>query len=1001
MKPLQPRPTPGQKGTAGFPLFEETFPIASRRPAALAAAVLFSALAALAPCRALDPAKAPTQYIHSSWQSEDGLPQNSVGAIVQDRTGYLWLGTQEGLVRFDGATFTVYNKWNTPAIGNNNIRALCLDASGRLWIGTNGAGLVRKDDDGFTAFTTRDGLVYDNVTSLCGTSDGAVWAGTYGGGLSRLKDGRFTNFTTREGLPHDSILSLCDDGAGGLWIGTNGAGACLWTGGRFEPLAGLPNPVVYALCRSRDGSVWLGTYGGGLSRLKDGTLTTYTERDGLSSNRILNVLEDSAANIWVGTFGGGLCRLASGRWAAFTTGQGLPYDVVRALLEDREGNLWIGMNGGGLSRLHDGRFTTWGVPEGLPNDFAIGILEDRDGSLWIGTNGGGLAHFREGRFETLSTRNGMPNDLIRALFQDKDGVLWVGTDGGGLVKVSGRTLTVLDTRDGLSSNRVIAVNGDREGNLWLGTNGGGLCRLRNGVVTRYTSPGRVAGGLVNGIFEDSQGRLWVSTYGGLSRFEGGRFTGFPGQEAIGQAIVTHIHEDADGAIWLGTIGSGIFRLSEGRVQQWTRPRGLPDDTAYEILEDGAGRFWVGGNRGVFRVAKSDLLAQAEGRLAEVPFTQFGISDGMRSEECNGGFVPSGCRTRDGRLWFPTIRGIACVDPALSAVNAEPPPVIIEDVLVDGRPMDLRAPVSIPPGRHRVEVRYTGLSYIAPERVRFRYRLQGLDPGWVEAGNGRHATFTTLPPGRYTFSVTACNNDGVWNRSGASLSIVQRPRFTQTAPFYALCVLALAAVVAVAVRLRVRSLESRERELEALVLQRTAALEDANERLALLSRQDPLTGLANRRRFDEHFETQWRLLARSGEPMALIMADIDHFKKYNDTYGHPAGDECLRRIADLLGAAAKRAGDLASRYGGEEFALVLSGTGASDAEAIAESLRAEVMALAIRHEGSPQGVVTLSLGVASVVPSDPTGWMGLLIASDHALYQAKEGGRNQVRLAPSG
>lgn len=973
------------------------------------AAVL--ALPAWSAALALDPAKAPTQYSHENWQSSKGLPQNAVSAIVQDHQGYIWCATQEGLVRFDGVQFTVFDKWNTPAITRHNIRALCLDRTGALWIGTNGGGLVRMRDGEFTAFTTREGLVYDNVTSLCEGRDGSIWVGTYGGGLSRYRGGRFTNYTTASGLPHDSILALCTDEAGALWIGTNGGGLCRFMDERFTVFGhgqGLPNPVIYALCSSRGGALWVGTYGGGLCRFDGKSFRTFTTRDGLSNDRILGLHEDKDGNLWIGTFGGGVSRYYGGRWATFSTAQGLAYDVVRCFCEDREGNLWIGIDGGGLSRLHDGSFTTFSTQEGLSNDYAIGIYQTREGDVWITTNGGGINRFREGRLTSFSTRDGLPNDLVRSIFEDAQGALWVATDGGGLARVMKGRVTTFNTSNGLTSNRVIAVRGDRRGNIWVGTNGGGLNRIRGGKVTAV-GQGLGTSGLVNLIHEDREGRLWIGSYGGgLSLFQGEKLLGFEGRDAIGPAIVNYIHEDGDGTFWLGTIGSGILRLRGGKVARFTRRDGLFDDVAYEILDDGLGYFWMSGNKGVYRVARKDLEAFADGRIQAIPCTSYGEPDGMKSAECNGGFVPAGFRTADGHLWFPTMRGVATVDPARLSTNTLVPPVLVERLVLNRGPLALGHSVALPPGRNSLEIHYTGLSFVAPSRVKFRYRLEGFDENWVDAGTRRVAYYTNIPPGRYRFQVVACNNDGVWNTEGASLALVQRPRFYQTLWFLG----ALACLLGLAgpglYLLRVRSLQDRQRELETLVRDRTQLLsetnlrlEQANVDLARLSSQDGLTGVANRRSFDFHLESAWRTLARSREPLSLIMADLDSFKAYNDAYGHQEGDECLRRVAKTLASASRRAGDQVARYGGEEFAIVLSATDSAGAARVAEALRAAVEDLAIPHRCSPaSGVVTVSLGVATAAPADSSSPAHLIAAADRALYRAKQEGRNRLVVASS-
>ena len=979
------------------------------KPLGLASLLAFALLTPGPAPRALDPHKALTQYSHDNWQSNRGLPQNAVKAIVQGPQGYLWCATQEGLVRFDGVQFTVFDKWNTSAFRNNNVRALCMDRTGVLWIGTNG-GLLRLKDGVFTSYTTREGLVYDNVTTLCETRDGSIWAGTYGGGLSRLKNGRFTNFTTRDGLTHDSILSLMESRDGTLWIGTNGGGICRFDGGRFSvPDSGttLPNSTVYALCETRDGALWAGTYGGGLCRIEGGRIRVFTARDGLSNDRVLGLYQDGDGNLWVATFGGGICRYAEGRWDSLTTANGLPYNVVWCFLEDREKNLWVGLDGGGLLRLHDGSFATFSTQEGLSNDFAIGIYETRAGDLWVTTNGGGINRFRDGRFTALTTRDGLPNDLIRCMCEDSQGALWVGTDGGGAARISDGRITVVDMAHGLSSNRVIALKVDRSGTVWAGTNGGGLNRIRDGEVKVFMEHPSPAD-MVNLVFEDRSGRLWIGSYGGgLSILEGEKFMSFPGQAEIGNATVSGILEDPDGTLWLSTIGSGLFRLRHGHVTKFTRRDGLFDDVSYEVLDDGLGYLWMSGNKGVYRVARRELEAFADARSKTLRCDSYGEADGMKSAECNGGFVPAGNRTKDGRLWFPTMRGVSVLDPSKLAINKLAPPVLVEQAVVNGTPVDLSKPLVLPAGRNRLEIHYTGLSFVAPSKVKFRYFLDGFESTWVEADTRRVAYYTNIPPGRYVFRVTACNNDGVWNDKGAALSLVQRPSFYQAWWFYGLCATILLVAWPGLYLARVRRLQTRQHQLETLVRERTVELQnanlqlaDANARLETLSGEDSLTGLANRRRFDDHLSTQWRQLARSHEPLSLIMVDLDFFKLYNDTHGHLKGDECLARVAASLQSSVSRAGDLVARYGGEEFALVLSDTDKEGALALAEHLRARVQALSILHPTSlASPVVTISAGVGTAIPSEGSSWADLIDLADRALYRAKLEGRNCVRASP--
>jgi diguanylate cyclase (GGDEF)-like protein len=379
---------------------------------------------------------------------------------------------------------------------------------------------------------------------------------------------------------------------------------------------------------------------------------------------------------------------------------------------------------------------------------------------------------------------------------------------------------------------------------------------------------------------------------------------------------------------------------------------------------------------------------------------------MGSSECNGGVQPCGWSTRGGWLCIATVRGLAVLDPGAIRLNRRPPPVVIEQMISDGRPVSFSPGLGLSPGRHRVEFRFTALSLVAPEKELFRYRLEGYDSNWVDAGTHREAVYTGLPPGRYTFRVIACNNDGIWNKQGASFSFVQLPHFYQTWWFLLLAVLLASAAIFGAVALRLRASRHREAGLTRLVDERTALLADrsrqlesANRKLRELSNRDVLTGVANRRRFETVLDAEWRRAARMTLPLSILMADIDHFKPYNDAYGHQRGDDCLKRVAEAMSRGLQRAGDLLARYGGEEFVVILPGHTLDQAASVAERLRKVVEDL--RIPTSVSGVapsVTISVGVASAVPREKETSESLVAAADEALYRAKREGRNRVLTA---
>ena len=946
---------------------------------------------------ALDPGKAVTQYIQDVWQTEQGLPQNTITAIAETPDGYLWLGTREGLVRFDGVRFTVFDSRTTPELGHNWVLCLLADRAGRLWIGTSGGGVVRLEQGRFTRYAEPDGLPGEQVSSLFEDRKGRLWVGTDGGGLAWSEGGRFVREASREALG-TQIRALLED-ENGLWIASEAGlarrqGATLTS---FTTKQGLSRRSVRSLLRDHKGVLWIGT-DEGLNRLENDRFIVFTTKHGLSSNVIEALLEDREGNLWIGTDGGGLNRLREGRFTAFTTKEGLSNDSVFALHEDREGSLWVGTNLGGLTRLKNGRFTAFTRKEGLSNDFARALLEDRQGNLWIGTEGGGLNRLKNGLFAAFTTKEGLSNDVVLSLLEDRAGTLWIGTDSGlNRMKKDGR-FEVITANMGLSNDSVLALYEDRQGSLWIGTYAEGLNRLKDGRFTAFTTKEGLGHDTVNEIYEDHEGILWIGTRGGgLSRLKDGRFTTYTTKDGLSDNLVFALHEDADGSLWIGTYGGGLNRLKNGRFTAITRKQGLFDDVIHRIVEDGRGDVWMSSNRGIFRVSKRELDEVADGRQASLAPAVYGTADGMRSAECNGS-ANSGLRTRDGKLWFPTTRGVVRIDPEHLATNPLVPPVAIEEVLADQRVANPTGPLRLPPGTQTLEVHYTALSLTAPSGVRFRYRLEGFDEAWVEAGPRRTAYYTRLPHGSYRFRVIACNNDGLWNEEGATLAFVVEPRWSETAWFRGLGLLTFALVGPLFHRFRVRRLERQKADLERLVSARTAEVEAANGRLAQLAREDGLTGVANRRAFDMALDEEWRRAHRLGTLLSMILLDIDSFKAYNDGHGHQAGDACLRAVAQAVANTPRRAGELVARYGGEELAVILPGTSKDAALVVAENLRLRVLELALPHPGSKAApVVTVSAGVACAEPGLGGSSADLVAAADRALYLAKERGRNRVEV----
>jgi PAS domain S-box-containing protein len=786
-----------------------------------------------APVFAVDPQKAITQYAHYVWRAEDGLSQKDILSITQTRDGYLWLATLEGLLRFDGVRFTVFDKTNTSELRQSYIWTLFQDRAGSLWIGTYGGGLTRYHEGKFTTYTTAEGLAHNMVRAISEGRDGSLWIGT-NSGLSRFKDGKFTTYTTREGLSNDYVRAVYEDQHGQLWVGTTN-GLDQFKDGRFvryytvDELGQHNVKPVHAIGESRDGSLWFGLYGGGLNRLKDGKLTAYTSKQGLSNDLITALYEDRAGSLWVGTHGGGLNRFQGSKFTAYTKQQGLSHNSVVSIYEDREGNLWVGTLGhGGLNRFRDGKFATYTTQEGLGGERTWSIAEGKDGSIWIGTEGGALNHFKKGRFTVYRNQDWPANSVLRSVYVSHDGGVWIGTEGGGLSYFKDGRFTTYTTKQGLSANTVWALCEDEAGSLWIGTEGGGLNRFQEGKFTVYTRKDGLPGDVVRAIYRGRDGSLWLGTNGGLGRLKDGAFIAHTTKDGLSSDMVRSIYEDQESTLWVGTLGGGLNRFRNGKFTAFPASAGLFDDVIWCILEDDRGNLWMNCNKGIFQVRKQDLHDFAEGRIRSLTSRAYDMADGLKGGS-SGGSYPAGLKASDGRLWFPTVNGAVAVAPNDIKLNQLLPPVLIEQVLSAKQAIALNQGAQLPPSSGELEFHYTALSLLAPEKVRFRYKLEGFDQEWIEAGARRVAYYTNIPPGTYRFRVMASNNDGLWNEAGASFDFYLAPRFYQTYWFYGLCAFALALAGAGLYCQRIRQLKARERELARRVDERTQELRQAEEK----------------------------------------------------------------------------------------------------------------------------------------------------------------------------
>jgi signal transduction histidine kinase/ligand-binding sensor domain-containing protein len=775
----------------------------------------------------LDPDKPIRQYIHAGWQTAQGLPQNSVLAIAQTPDGYLWLGTEEGVARFDGIRFTVFDK-HTPGLKTNAVQVLLVDHNGNLWMGSSGAGLACYTKGKFTTYSSNNGLSHNSIRALYEDEQGALWIGTDGGGLIRFHKGKFRVLTTADGLADNAVFSISGDGRGTLWIGTH-SGLSRLSGGKFSTFRardGLDSDYIRAVHVTRGGAVWIGT-GDGLCRLTAAGIRRFTTKDGLSNNAIYSLHEDRAGTLWIGTGGGGLNRLVNGTIDSYSEKDGLLGRDVFAILEDREGSLWIGTGGGGLNCFKRGSFSTLTMADGLTSNMILAAYQDAEGALWMGSNQG-LIQMKDRHVHAYTMAEGLPDNLVFSVTQDRQGSMWIGTRRG-LARLKNRKITASATEDGLARDFIMCTYTDREGNVWVGTRGI-LSRFNGKSFTTYTTKNGLPNSYVLSLYEDREGNLWIGTNGGgLVKFMDGRFSSYTTRQGLSNDVVTSIYGDDDGTLWLATNGGGLDRLRNGKITRYTSAQGLYDDGLLQILDDQLGHFWISSNKGVFKLDKKQLNDFAEGRLETITSTVFGTADGMKSRECNGGFQPAGWRAKDGHLYFPTTGGLAMIDPLHLVGSETPSEVVVERVLADNKEVAFDRPVVIPPGKGQLQFEFTAPSFVAPEKIQFRYMLEGFDKDWTQAGGRRVAYYTNIPHGEYRFRVRA-GNDDKWSASSPVVSLTLQPFFYQTTTFMVLVVITGVSLCALAYRLRVNQLKMREQKLVLLVNERTSALQESERQL---------------------------------------------------------------------------------------------------------------------------------------------------------------------------
>jgi ligand-binding sensor domain-containing protein len=741
---------------------------------------------------ALDSTRSITQYAQTHFETRDGMPHGLANSIAQTTDGYLWTGSEEGLARFDGASFRIFDHRRTEGIPTNEFTSLAVDAAGTLWAGTREHGILHLIDGEFRTVVWESGPQAQQIRALAFGRDGDLWVGLRDRGIARLHRGSLVSIQgVGDGLPHNDVRSILPARDGTVWIGTF-SGLARWSAGRIiAGPAALAGVAVHAIAQDAHGELWCAT-ANGLAHLR-GDSVELVGVNRLPTTDVRRLLFDRDGTMWIGT-GTGAARMTPGGHIDMLR---TPASMVLALFEDSEGNVWIGSEKG-LDRLRDGDVLPFGTSEGTTDEPVFAVREDSTGTMWIGSSGG---LFRIPVGERTATKIVADHGTI---FPDSHGDIWFGARDGGIGRWRDDHFTWLGRRPW---ERVRSITETQEG-IWLGTDHG-LFRMHGDRLEDAESV--FAGHAISDITPDASGGLWVGTEGaGLKRWRAGAFEAVPQGGPPATSHVTTIQLEADGAMWVGTEGAGLWRLRNGSWFVFTAKNGMFDDVVWRLLDDGRGNYWMSSNRGIWSVRHQELEQHAAGARATVESVVYGEGDGMRDRECNGAIEPSGWRARDGRLWFPTAKGLAVIDPA-HLHPAQPPTALLESVRVDGQGHSLVPTLELAPGSSRVELGYTAPALRSPERLRFRYKLDGFDSTWNDAGAQRMAQYTNLAPGGYRFVVEA-GADGKWGAAG-KMAITLRPQFYQTRWFFVLALVSVVLAIVAVPLLRMRQLRARARELD--------------------------------------------------------------------------------------------------------------------------------------------------------------------------------------------
>ena len=774
---------------------------------------------------------ADPDYLIDTWEMQQGMPDNSSTSIVQTPDGYLWIGTFNGLVQFDGVKFKVFDPSNVPELPSSGIVSLHLESSGRLWVSTL-KGLAARQAGRWISYPPERGWTGDYARTFA-EGHGVICVTSFDGKVFRAEAGRLRELPEPPGQKGRGYFGHVDR-TGRIWVAQDHFFG-YWDENKWiaSKLAGTVTNGFVVADQARDGSL-LVLSGSELLRINDDQVISHTAVSE-PIKEVWRMDEDRQGIVWISTMEKGLYRLApSGLLRHYTSTNGLTCDPLRCTFEDRERNLWVGSSGGGLLRFKPRSFMAYDLETGLPERNIRAVIEEAPGKILIGTYGKGVVRMQGAHVSRLTTSElSEPPAYVQSLLADRKDNLWIATFGRGLYILANQTLSRVPTADS-GGDRATALFEDSRGRIWIGGNQT-LSVFADGVFkpSPTNSPVNLSG--IRYFAENPVDHsIWGGSGDGLFQLRDQDWTEI--KNARGDAVgdIYCLHFDGDGTLWIGGADVGVMRLRADKWSSVGEAQGLPSSGISCLLDDGLGYFWMPSNRGIIRAARRDLESVADGRLARLPCQLFNESDGLPGADSPRGYQTIGLKDTQGRLWFATLRGVAMVDPRSILINTNPPPVFIEALRLDDFSNKQRTvstfdiqPVVVPPNTREITVHFSALSYSAPEKMRFAYQIEGVDADWKDLENRRVLYFYPPAPGTYSLRIKAANNDGAWNETGASLAFTVQPSLWQSFSFRFLALAVLLSATGITVwrvgRARLQS------KIERLEQQR--ALEEERARLA--------------------------------------------------------------------------------------------------------------------------------------------------------------------------